>query len=199
MSNLAILAAPRATAEQCIRFMLARPHGEYSEHDIKNVIVPAYFCVATSVGLDPAILVAQMIHETGGLASWWSQRPRRNPAGIGVTGQSSLNAMWTIGIDGPIGVKAAKRDGIWYEGISFPDWAKDAIPAHVGRMLAYARRNDELNDVQRALVAKALSYRPLPASYRGAARTLRGLAGRWAVPGTEYSGKIAALVKAFQA
>jgi hypothetical protein len=46
MSDLSILAAPRATADQCIRFLLARPHGEYTDYDITNVIVPAYFRVA---------------------------------------------------------------------------------------------------------------------------------------------------------
>jgi hypothetical protein len=192
MSTLAILAAPRATAEHCARFMLARPHGGYSDYDIAQVIIPAYFKVATSVGVDPVVLIAQLVHETGNLTSWWSQRPRRNPAGIGVTGANSpqlpLSGRW----------KYNKEEHLWREGVAFASWADDAIPAHVGRLLAYARRNDELNDVQRALVAKALSYRPLPASYRGAARTLRGLTGRWAVPGTEYPGKIAALVKALQ-
>src|SRR5687767_15895550 len=98
MSDLTILAAPRATAEHCIRYLLARPHGEYSEHDITNVIVPAYFRVASSVGVDPALLVAQLIHETGGLTSWWSQRPRRNPAGIGVTGATPRSQKPATGV-----------------------------------------------------------------------------------------------------
>jgi hypothetical protein len=193
MSDLAILAAPRASAEQCIRFLLARPHGEYTDYDIRS-IVSAYFTVATSVGADPALLIAQLVHETGGLTSWWSQRPRRNPAGIGVTGaiprsQKPASGVW----------QHDPRVNVWREGVAFADWEKDSIPAHVGRMLAYARRNDQVNDVQRALVAKALSYRSLPASYRGAAPTLAGLAGRWAVPGTEYPGKLAALLTAIQA
>lgn len=193
MSNLAILAAPRATAEQCIRFLLARPHGEYSEHDIGQVIVPAYFRVASSVGVDPALLIAQLVHETGGLTSWWSQRPRRNPAGIGVTGAATRLAR-------PSGAwQHDPRVNVWREGVAFADWIKDSIPAHVGRMLAYALPAGQGNDVQRALIAKALSYRPLPASYRGAAPTLAGLAGRWAVPGTEYPGKLATILAAIQA
>jgi hypothetical protein len=193
MSDLTILAAPRATAEHCIRYLLARPHGAYSEHDITNVIVPAYFRVASSVGVDPALLVAQLIHETGGLTSWWSQRPRRNPAGIGVTGAKSAHkpasGAWQYD----------PRVNLWREGIAFADWEKDAVPAHVGRMLAYALPAGQGTDVQRALIAKALSYRPLPAAYRGAAPTLAGLVGRWAVPGTEYPAKIAALLTAIQA
>jgi hypothetical protein len=193
MSTLSILAAPRATADQCARFLLARPHGEYNEHDIKNVIVPAYFRVATSVGVDPALLIAHLVHETGGLTSWWSQRPRRNPAGIGVTGQKRLikpvTGAWQFD----------DREGTWREGLAFADWIKDSVPAHVGRMLAYALRADQGTSAQQALIAKALSYRPLPASYRGAAPTLAGLAGRWAVPGTEYPGKLAAILAAIQA
>jgi hypothetical protein len=193
MSDLTILAAPRATAEQCIRFLLARPHGEYSEHDIGQVIVPAYFRVASSVGVDPALLIAQLIHETGGLTSWWSQRPRRNPAGIGVTGAATRLAR-------PSGAwQYDDREGIWREGVAFADWIKDSIPAHVGRMLAYALPAGQGTPIQQALIAKALSYRPLPASYRGAAPTLAGLAGRWAVPGTEYPMKIAQLLMAIQA
>lgn len=38
------------------------------------------------VGLDPALTIAQAILETGWFASWWYRTPRRNPAGIGVTG-----------------------------------------------------------------------------------------------------------------
>ncbi len=82
---------------------------------------------------------------------------------------------------------------IWREGLAFPTWADDAIPAHVGRLLAYAIPDDQANESQRALIHKALSYRPLPTAYRGAAPTLAGLAGRWAVPGTEYPARLAAI------
>lgn len=203
MSDLAILAAPRATQDHCTRYLLARPHGEYSDYDIAQVIVPAYFRVATSVGLDPALAIAQLVHETGGLTSWWSQRPRRNPAGIGVTGQTR----W---IKPATGVWQYDPDlETWKEGLAFADWVKDAIPAHVGRLLAYAltdaqiapfpNGNDpELHQRQRALIATALSYRPLPASYRGAAPTLAGLAGRWAVPGDMYPARLAAVLSAIQ-
>ena len=35
--------AIQGTQEQCGRFILARPHGEYTETDIAGGIVPAYF------------------------------------------------------------------------------------------------------------------------------------------------------------
>src|SRR3954468_7966154 len=79
----------QGTPEQCSRFMLARQHGEYNENDIMNSIVPAYFSVCASVGSEPVMFPATRIHETGFLTSWWSQRPRRTPAGIGVTGRTS--------------------------------------------------------------------------------------------------------------
>lgn len=167
-ADSAILAAPRASAAQCSRFILARPHGAYTAYDIAQVMVPAYFATAAAVGLDPLVAIAQLVHETGNLTSWWAARPRRNPAGIGVTGQ--------------LGV-----------GVSFPSWEADAIPAHVGRLLAYALPPRSATPAQAALMAKALGYRPLPAAYRGVAPTLRGLNGRWAVPGTNYADRLAAI------
>jgi hypothetical protein len=188
-----LVSAPSAAPQQCVRFMLARPHGEYNENDLANVIVPAYFDFCAAVGVDPVVLLAQMVHETGCLTSWWSQRPRRNPAGIGVTGQKRAerpaSGAWQFD----------ENEGLWCEGVAFPTWKADAIPAHIGRMLAYALRDDQANAMQRELIAQALRYRPLPASFRGAAPTLRGLAGRWAVPGTEYPNKLAQIASAMQA
>ncbi|HEX5689224.1 MAG TPA: glucosaminidase domain-containing protein [Roseiflexaceae bacterium] len=184
---------PSATPEQCVRFILARPHGEYTEVDIARSIVPAYFEACAAVGADPVVLIAQMIHETGTLTSWWSQRPRRNPAGIGVTGQKRpeqpSTGAWQF----------HDQESHWREGVAFPTWKDDSIPAHIGRMLAYALRDDQASSTQRALIVRAMSYRPLPAKFRGAAPTLRGLAGRWAVPGTDYPDKIARIASAIQA
>jgi len=78
-------AQPRARPGRAEQYLLGRPHGEYNEDDIR-VIVRHYYNTARPVGLDPLLVVAQMALETGGLTSFWSQRPRRNPAGIGVTG-----------------------------------------------------------------------------------------------------------------
>jgi hypothetical protein len=183
-----LTAVVQGTPEQCSRFILARPHGEYTEHDIANVIVPAYFSACASVGVEPVMLLAQMIHETGCLTSWWSQRPRRNPAGIGVTGRTSATR--------PATGAWALRDGVWAEGVSFPTWQEDSIAAHVGRLLAYALRDDQANDTQRSLIVRALHYRPLPPNFRGAAPAWRGLNGRWAVPGTTYADRIAEIANA---
>lgn len=168
-----IISAPRATPEQAVRFMLKRPHGDYSEQDIADVILPAYWKICGQAGVDPLVAVAQMIHETGNLTSAWSQRPRRNPAGIGVTGE----------------------DGV---GISFPTWETDGIPAHVGRLLAYALADQQATPTQQGLIAAALRWRPLDAKLRGVAPTLKGLEGTWAVPGDGYASKLAEIGQAIQ-
>src|SRR2546430_1484908 len=115
-----ILNSPQATPQQCSHYILSRPHGEYTETDIAGVIVPAYFAVCARAGVDPLLVIAQMIHETGNLCSAWSARPHRNPAGLGVTGEPG-------------------------KGLSFPTWKDDAIPAHVGRLLAYALTDQQAN------------------------------------------------------
>jgi hypothetical protein len=182
-----ILGAPQATTEQCAGFMAARPTGEYRASDVGTVIVPAYFALCTTVGVDPVLLIAQMIHETANLTSWWAGRPRRNPAGIGVTGRSSAIQ--------PASGAWALRDGTWYEGVSFASWKDDAIPAHVGRVLAYALTDTQANPAQQSLIARALTYRAL-SQFRGEAPTLRGFGGRWAVPGSDYADRVAAIAEA---
>ena len=148
----ALLAAPRAQLAQAQSYLLSRPHGVYSDDDARW-IARLYFENATPVGLDPLIVVAQMVHETDFLSSFWSQPPRRNPAGIGVTGEPGA-------------------------GLSFPNWTA-AVRAHVGRLLAYALPRNQGNQAQHALIAEALNWRPLPDRYRGIAPTLAGLTGNW--------------------
>ncbi len=191
-----ICAAPRATQEQCVRFMLGRDHGTYADQDISGVIVPAYFELCGRAGVDPLVAIAQMIHETGNLTSWWAARPRRNPAGIGVTGRQSN--------DQPTG--AWQRDdaaGVWKEGVAFASWPDDAIVAHVGRLLAYALPEAQRTPAQRELVAKAMAYRALAPELHGSAPTPQRLGAAhnptgqgWAAPGTEYGERIAALMNA---
>jgi hypothetical protein len=157
-----LLAEPRATRGQARRFLLSRPHGEYTDEDVRH-IARLYFDLAPPVGLDPLLAVAQMALETGNLTSHWSQRPRRNPAGIGVTGEPGA-------------------------GVSFPSWAV-AVPAHLGRLLAYALAPADANEAQAAMIREALTWRTLPNHLRGVAPTLKGLAGRWATD-PQYAVKI---------
>ncbi|NOK59135.1 MAG: N-acetylmuramoyl-L-alanine amidase [Chloroflexi bacterium AL-W] len=192
-ANTTLLHAPRATAAQCAQFLIDRRHDEYTSFDIERVIVPQYFDICTSVGLDPLVVIAQMAHETGHLSSFWSARPQRNPAGLGVNGRHRI---WRVAGDTRWAYNTQRHR---YEyGLSFADWQTHSIPAHVGRLLAYALKDHEATPEQRKIIAKALSYRSLPTKLRGSAKTLKPL-GRvhnptgqgWASPGTNYGGKIA--------
>lgn len=167
-----LLAPPRATEKQAVSYITSRVTGEYTRYDIASVIIPAYWRVCRQVGIDPVVAVAQMIHETGNLTSRWSQRPHRNPAGIGVTGTPSV-------------------------GVSFPTWRDDAIPAHVGRLVAYAVQAGHETPQQAALIALAHRWRPIPPFLYGVAPTLVGLDGRWSET-TGYGAKVAAIADAIR-
>lgn len=178
---------------QAIAFILSRPHGEYTDKDIIETIVPAYFEICGPVGIDPILAIAQMVHETGNLTSFWSSRPRRNPSGIGVNGkkQPDQPADTTNWVFNP-------QRGMWEFGLSFKSWKDDAVPAHVGRLAAYGLSHDRCDEAQQSLIVRAMSYRPLPDTLRGTAPTLKPLgkahnpAGQgWASPGTDYGQRIA--------
>ena len=165
-----LLGAARAPARRVTRHLLALEHGDYLDEDVRR-IVALYYRTARTVGLDPLVVIAQMYLETGHLTSFWSQRPRRNMAGIGVTGEPDV-------------------------GLSFPTLPA-AIRAHVGRLLAYAIPAGAESLDQRRLIEEALAARPLPAALRGAAPTLKGLAGTWAAD-TGYARKIARVANAIR-
>jgi hypothetical protein len=152
--NSPLRAQPRAPAEKARQYLLSRSHGGYNDADVRT-IVGFYYATAGAVGLDPLLVVAQMVEETGHLTSFWSQRPRRNMAGIGVTGEPD-------------------------KGVSFPS-LEIAVRAHTGRLLAYALPRGTGDQAQKDLITEALAFRFLPDRLRGAAPTLKGLAGTWAV------------------
>lgn len=179
-----ILGVPRCTLpDLAARF--PAPRGGYTTADIRRTILPAYWVLCEDVAVDPAIAIAQMAHETGALTSWWSQRPRRNPAGIGVTGETRPG--WA---PQPIPYDVWHYDPteqLWKRGNVFGSWNPSAIRAHVGRLLAYALPIDSGAPLQRLLIAEALAVRPLADAQRGCAPTLSGLEGTWAVPGKTYA------------
>ncbi len=182
-----LLAPPSARVEVALARWAWQPNAAYKAWDVE-VILRAYWHQAAALDIDPALAVAQMVHETGWLTSWWCGRPRHNPAGIGVTGQTSLiprlmSKEWAWNPN-------TRR---WHKGLSFADWVHDAIPIHLGRLLAYALREGAGTPLQQAAIRVALARRPLPVRLRGCAPTLQGLEGTWAVPGTEYADKISAI------
>lgn len=179
-----LLSAPRATEAQCVAYIVDRAHGEYNQKDVES-IVAAYFSQAS--GLDPLLAIAQMVHETGNLNAALAQRkdkdgnPLRNPAGLGVDGS------WS---------NTPKAGYVWdadrncYRACcGFTSWAGGSVPAHLGRLLAYALAPGKENAEQLKLVNYALHVRPLPLKHRGVARMLSGLNARWA-KSPEYVNKI---------
>jgi hypothetical protein len=196
LAGAPLLGLASGNAAQALAWLSAR--AVYADYDVTR-IVNAYQRIGDSVGLDWFLAIAQMAHETGSLTSWWSQAPRRNPAGIGVTGE------WRPGLpDGSQGPPPgpawawSSTLGRWLAGVSFATWASDAVPAHLGRLLAYALPAGQGDSTQQALIDQALGYRSLPASHRGVAPTILGLNGRWAVPGTEYGQRIMLLADAMR-
>src|SRR3954468_19022044 len=106
-----LIGPAKVTQGQATRFYKGRKTGAYTPADVTNIL-RYYFDLVPASGLDPLLVISQMSLETGMLTSYWSARPRRNPAGIGVTGAPGA-------------------------GVSFPSW-KASTRAHAGRLLAYA-------------------------------------------------------------
>jgi len=189
LDDAPIVGRATGTAEMAIAWLTPRADPGYTPFDI-GVIVHAYRSIGDAAGMDWFLALAQMAHETGHLTSFWSLRPQRNPAGIGVTGEWRSDPP-----PDPSGWAYNTQRQRWERGISFPTWVDHAIPAHLGRLLAYALTDAQANETQRALIATALAVRPLPADLRGIAPTIPGLNGRWASPGTTYGQSIIALAR----
>ncbi|MCL6541407.1 MAG: glucosaminidase domain-containing protein [Roseiflexus sp.] len=189
LDDAPIVGRATGTAEMAIAWLTPRADPGYTPFDI-GVIVQAYRSIGDAAGIDWFLALAQMAHETGHLTSFWSLRPQRNPAGIGVTGEWRSDPP-----PDPSGWAYNTQRQRWERGISFPTWVDHAIPAHLGRLLAYALTDAQANETQRALIATALAVRPLPSHLRGIAPTIPGLNGRWASPGTTYGQSIIALAR----
>ncbi len=187
-----LIAPASGTTDQAYRYIAARSN-QYNAYDV-GVIVQAYAEIGGAAELDWFLALAQCAHETGSLTSWWCARPRRNPAGLGVTGKIVPGDPNSL----PLGAWVWDPDyrwdtqevGAWREGLSFAGWREESIPAHIGRLLAYALPTGAGTPYQQQLIDYALALRPLPAQYRGAAPTIIGLNGRWAYPGTSYGQSI---------
>jgi hypothetical protein len=185
-----IIAPASGQANQAIAWFAARAVG-YTLYDI-TTIIEVYQSLGKTVEVDWFLALAQCAHETGSLTSWWSQRPRRNSAGLGVTGKMLAGTP-----DAPPGVDWAWDESLakWREGMSFASWADESIPAHLGRLLAYALPAGAGTPEQQSLISYALGRRALPAQYRGVAPTIIGLNGLWAYPGVGYGESILDLAR----
>lgn len=139
------------------RYLAARsPRTPYPDADL-DFILRLYVETCLVSGVDIELALSQMVHETGALTSEWSQPPRRNPAGIGVTG-----AVDAAGV--PLGQ--------W-----FATWL-DAVQAHIGLLLCYRFPAGEGTDAQKRLIRHYTSFRPSPP--RGVGTTVAEMAAVWA-------------------
>jgi hypothetical protein len=152
--------------------------------DAVQHIIHLYWTIPPRYGMVPLLLFSQAVAETSAeqanhqwwpLSSWWSQPPRHNPAGIGVTGErTSKNPHdalhWQLD----------NRSGIWRKGRAFVDW-DEAVQTHVQLLLHYALLDSEMNPQQLALAEGYFAHTaPAIEHIRGKAKTLRGLGGTWA-------------------
>lgn len=184
-----LLGAPTVDADRAIKYISTRGStGEYTPYDIQS-IVASYWRHATAGGVDPALLVAQMIHETGNLASWWAARPRRNPAGLGVTGE------WRRRRPSGDDWQEDATTGQWRRGYAFASWDL-AVRAHVGHILCYALADSAMNPEQRVLSLSSPRRQAIPLKWRGSAVLVTDLNGKWAVPGPQYGQRILDIRKA---
>jgi hypothetical protein len=168
-----IVHPPRCTLRQLADELLSpKPDGRagYDASD-RERIAWLYWDTCTVVGVDPLIAVAQMVHETANLSSWWSQRPRRNPAGIGVTGANDPKT------GEPLGVR-------------FPGWSW-AVRAHVGRLLMYATPPSINREPLADLIRKeAAFWRRLPIEKHGKGHTIGRLASAGWATDPDYAHKL---------
>lgn len=183
-----IVAPPRGTQAGYVAALQRRCAGSpHYAFDAIAEIANVYWLICGASGVDPWLAAAQMCHETGNLSSWFCARPRRNPAGISVTGETMPATFEPSTPDWQFDPGA----NVWRRGSAFASWALHAIPAHVGRLCAYAVLEAQQTNEQAALAFYALRIRTLPTAYRGAAPTLAGLDGKWAWPGVGYGAAIA--------
>lgn len=179
--------------------ILSRPHGHYTDHAVGAVIVPTYFNYATATGLDPVIVLAHVVYTTQNLSAWWADPARCNPARIGVDGRMQAEAPHGPFLGGEHW-EYHLAHARWEQGARFENWHEEAIPIHIGLLLAHLLPAKQGSAIQRALIGQALALHPLPAARRGSVRTLAQLGAAhnpsgdgWVRPGTTYGRNIAAV------
>jgi hypothetical protein len=192
--------AALAAAVQARCLAAGSPYAKEANRPILDEIVPTYIRVCRTAGGDVFVALAQLLHETGNLTSALSQRrdkdgrSLRNPAGIGVTGEIALAAA-------PGFVWDADRSQ-YRRCVGFASWVSEAIPAHVGRLVAWCLAPAARTPAQAALVQQALGFRPLAVELQGSAPILYQLGAArnplgqgWASPGDRYGEGLAAIAE----
>lgn len=179
--DISILEKPEHDTNRIIDKIASLSKQKYTKKEVAT-IVHLYQRYADEADINWIVALAQNLHETNWLRSWWAQPPRRNPAGLGVNGESMAEEPEDI-------TSWAEQDGTWYHGYSFDSW-EDAVQAHIGHLLLYTLKDSEMNNTQKELGNKSPRKKAVEdAGYRGTAKTLKGLTGKWATD-PEYDKKI---------
>jgi hypothetical protein len=174
--TLALTGTSGVSQEACKRFLLQNNPNASPE------IIDHYYELENAWGLRADLLTCQMFHETGYLASWWSGEPRRNPAGLGVTGEiSATDPKSNIWAYNPNTKK-------WEKGLSFPDWNTAAL-THYAHMSAYVYP-DERNNASKIDPRYTAAHALFTSGKWTYCKVLSDLNGRWAVPGVGYGESI---------
>lgn len=161
------------------KFHNAQTH--YTLFDWRSIFTD-YDNFCREVNVNPYVLIAQGIHESGWASNFWSARPQRNWFSYGVTGRVETQEPKTTDVSHWV-----KVDSTWHEGFSFASWS-EAIKVHIGHMLAYALTTKEANEKQKEYIALSPRARLVK---RGSAATLAGLDGQYNEKPTGYPTKIA--------
>ena len=160
-----------------------------STYSVKSVeeILGHYDSKCAIVNLNTDLVVAQMLHETAWLRSWWSQRPRRNPAGLRVTGEKKKDL---ASYDDFREWQYNPENKLYERGLAFRTW-EIASATHMGHLLCYIYTDRELNPTQFTFSLLSPNRAILDQrGYRGVAKKLSGLNKRWAI-GPYYADGIA--------
>lgn len=182
------LATPQIDAGKLTEYLVHKhKYINYTPDDVR-LILGYYIKYGTQTGVDYVFAIAQMIHETGWLDSWWAARPHRNPAGIGVTGQTST-------VNPRDDVNWSKSGTIWKKGQSFASW-DISVQHHLARLLLYARKDEDMTIEQR-IFSNICPDRARLDRIRGVAHEWIGFNGVWAVPGRTYAQTLAAIANSF--
>jgi hypothetical protein len=165
-----ILAPSIGTLEQALRFADRDPVAvEYLQE---------LWRLCSLFGMSFSILAAQSAHETARWTSYW-WKTRRNPAGLGITGDPNQDAASPTFSSG-----------------------KDAARAHVAHMLVYTLGASQASALWRQVLGRDIAeddprYRAvIAAGWAGTVRTIADLTGKWATD-PQYAEKIASLAASF--
>ncbi len=164
----------------------------FTSADISMHIVPTYWDVATTVDLDPCVVLAHMMLASDRMQSRWAQPGIYNLAEVGVIASES-RANTPVPDDAHNWAWFADQNR-WKKGLTFANLA-DGVVAHVGRLVAYALAPAQRTTAQNDLVTRALLMRSLPPSFHGIAPTVSGLDHRWKYPGPRYGERLALIAE----